>query len=375
LNTQQGAWSRKSFFLLITECKSSDLENYLLQIDFAAVIISSLAGIFAALPEPSNLDDIKKTDFDGFLNFYRFFQRCITQSTSDIMHIYAMDQFKSFFLEKVVLSSFREAGDDENSMIALVFYIQSMIEITENSRLFTMILQFLFETKDEEELRPRDILLTKVNSLSVDVVICVLQLLDCLLSKSGGFGMALFFSELSPKNEVGGEFVKYSDIKDTIGKYLSLLSRPEDQRIHQDYGIHQEGTIVKDDLAEECDFDSQVFKLKSDPTLTKLLGKLKTFFSQSPKTNIALTNLILTVVIQKNPVLFKTLLESLYSILQKLNDEKEAFYLDLPDYEIKMQKLKCNKLKSMNEEDVEELRNILCLESFTRRLVKCVMMR
>lgn len=166
--------------------------------DFASIIVASLSGLFAQLPNVlpgiENYSRQQEKSFEqdirGFLSFYVFFQTCVSKCPSETVNKESLRQFSSFFLDQVVISAINACSDFDGSTISSLFYIQKLIDWTENDAVFRIFAKFLLEGDSDDDaelttLKPRDILLCKLNSLSEDVATSVIQILTSLLHKDG----------------------------------------------------------------------------------------------------------------------------------------------------------------------------------------------
>lgn len=407
MDSQNGVWARSSFIALLESCHTAELENYLLSSDFAAIAVSNLSGLFAMLPDTIEIlkqdsNPIQPDIFNGFRIFYIFFQHCMTHTSSQLVFEQGLCHFKSLFLEQVVRSSLRSSIDTDGSFVTTLYYLQELINITENCRLFDAILNFLLHSDSSRVLTnlcPRDIILSKLNSLSVNAVISSLDLLTNLLTKSGAVCLSLLFEKLSIAEMVTWNEIPLSDLMEIASKYSSYLTNADDivetnrfksyfaEEIDSCETIDTIDSMGKD-LTHLVDTEIQISNLKSDEFLTKLLRKLEAYFSHSFATNLALTRLLIAICSSKQPILFKTLFSndmnmnpSLNSVIEKLVAECRDYKNTMPNFEMRLsiirRKVHTREIYCFENysADIETLCNVVCLEEFIKEIAMSIMIQ
>ncbi|KAJ3000351.1 hypothetical protein HDV02_006158 [Globomyces sp. JEL0801] len=414
LDTELGEFSRASFEMLLTNCLKSDLEKYILQTEFSSIIIASLSGLFAQLPHV--LPGIERqsrraqfgngllqefdNDLNAFTSFYKFLQSC----------------------GQVVLSSINSCSDFDGSTITSLFYLQTMLDLTTEESMVVELSKFILSSEDESDdistLRTRDILLSKLNSLSEDVVVSVIQILSNLLSNHSDITLTMLI-EKCPKNPKTPQEVNIQDHMSLISQYLPLLPKgtSSTQSNLDTYLSDAISTLLtrhnqpkKSEVKDQQKTTAEKYVspyekislLRSDPTLMKLLNKVQSFYSHSMKINIALTGIITLLATQPNPILFQALFDpigipissesnpipttpiTLLSIFTNLLSEYATYQKQIPNFEMRMLLLKQHMIDNSQPEefptedlnhDLEILKNCVCLEEFIKEIVACMMMR
>ncbi|KAI8901235.1 Retinoic acid induced 16-like protein-domain-containing protein [Globomyces pollinis-pini] len=436
LDTELGEFSRASFEMLLTNCLKSDLEKYILQTEFSSIIIASLSGLFAQLPHV--LPGIERqsrraqfgngllqefdNDLNAFTSFYKFLQSCVRQCVSDTVKKDILSQFTTFFLGQVVLSSINSCSDFDGSTITSLFYLQTMLDLTTEESMIVELSKFILSSEDESDdistLRTRDILLSKLNSLSEDVVVSVIQILSNLLSNHSDITLTMLI-EKCPKNPKTPQEVNIQDHMSLISQYLPLLPKgtSSTQSNLDTYLSDAISTLLtrhnqpkKSEVKDQQKTTAEKYVspyekislLRSDPTLMKLLNKVQSFYSHSMKINIALTGIITLLATQPNPILFQALFDpigipissesnpipttpiTLLSIFTNLLSEYATYQKQIPNFEMRMLLLKQHMIDNSQPEefptedlnhDLEILKNCVCLEEFIKEIVACMMMR
>ncbi|KAJ3257724.1 hypothetical protein HK103_004351 [Boothiomyces macroporosus] len=412
LDTENGDFARAAFEMLLCQCAAnSDLEGYILQTEFSSIIVASLAGLHAqlpvVLPNISNRNkhnkEIFEADMKAFISFYKFVHMCLTKCPSDKIGDAIIKQFTDLFLAQVVFSTLNSCSDFDGSTVTSLYYIQTMIELTVNQKMFEAVTRFLLESSsidDLDGLRARDILLSKLNSLSEDVVTSVMQILTSILTHQSNLAVSLLFE----KCELVDVHlpVKISDHMELLNKYIPLLPKgtgPQNSNLDAyladaistmlvNKPLQKDASAVKDTdfEAEEEKLREKVAQLKTDPTLNKILQKFGGFFQHSMKINLALTGIITILATQPNQVLFSCLFEesdsttcpSIHTIFTKLIGEVEQYKATIPNYEIRLPLIKQSlndDLLSDFDQERELIRNIICFEEFIKEIVACLLMR
>ncbi|KAJ3271285.1 hypothetical protein HDV01_006881 [Terramyces sp. JEL0728] len=400
-----------TFEMLLCQCAvNSDLEGYILQTEFSSIIVASLAGLHAQLPvilpnisnRSRHNKEIFEADMKAFLSFYKFVHMCLTKCPSGKIGDAIIKQFTDLFLSQVVFSTLNSCSDFDGSTVTSLFYIQNMIELTVDQKMFEALTRFLLESSsvdDLDSLKARDILLSKLNSLSEDVVTLVIQILTFILTHQSRLAVSLLFEkcdDLDVKIPV-----KISEHMELLNKYIPLLPKgtgPQHSNLDTyladaisailvNKPLQKDGSETQVDVElAEGRLQEKVALLKTDPTLNKILQKFSGFFQHSMKINLALTGIITILSTQPNQVLFSCLFEesdspacpSILTIFTKLIAEVDQYKASIPNYEIRLPLIKQSlndDLMSDFDQEREVIRNIICFEEFIKEIVACLLMR
>lgn len=457
LEGEEGEYARAAFEALAKQTPSdSPLESYLLSTDFASILMASLAGLFAQLPDI--LPNLSKTasrkrrqrqyfeDMKRFKDLYIFCHNCLVNSSSEKIRHELQRQFSQFLMGQVLLSSLLACSDLDGSSLTCLFYIQEMIELTSDAELLQVLASFLLNplslnVVEEDEvsemsdlqLCPREIILSKLNSLSEPVVTMVLQMLSSLLSKcSPSFILPLLFTSLEPLfSSSSNAFCKMNkecfalvDVSDYLGfvpkpaaassttssfdAYLadaisSIAITPSSSSASINDVALVSSCLKEEELLTVEELQQQILVFKQDPTFTKLFAKLDSFFSQSLKINIALSGVFtLLATLTHGPafitmgLLSKSESPSLYGAFTKLKDQVEAYRLTVPSYDVRLLMARQKVIGStkgedqsddereedqivddINEYNVESemVKNIVIMEEFAKEIASVVVMK
>ncbi|KAI9101631.1 Retinoic acid induced 16-like protein-domain-containing protein [Phlyctochytrium arcticum] len=403
LDGKQGDMARASC-LLILQIDHPDLQHYIASSDFAMVIVSAgLGGMFSSLPHrlpegillrsggntqgrtvnyPQASDYATLTfsrDLDALSTHLRFIQAVLARSPNPLA-TQILTEFRRAFLRQVVQPQFEAASDFDGSCVAMLFYIGRLVSECTEQRLGESMVQWLLsEEEDDDEkddtdrpvsskditLHVRDILLSKINSLSEHVVIATLQLFSLLLSLYPTLTLNLLFPSLA--HAAGLELTDVLDVQqqmDGVQRFLEFLDQDQGQDgVTQQQGQQQETSLeayLED--AEELvrtarsvtqtweasrpssshrlkhpfrldtslsnsmssltlsspssplhsnptqplptsQIQSHLANLSRAPALQKLMAKLSTFLNQTMEINVALTGVVSALIACGNPLL------------------------------------------------------------------------
>ncbi|KAJ3121980.1 hypothetical protein HK098_003240 [Nowakowskiella sp. JEL0407] len=363
-DAQQGDFARTGCLFLLELVKSgNDMEKHILSTDFANVIVAGLGGLFSQLPRalPSRYEShvppgtrlhftiqTFRNDLGSFLQLLQFVQEVVTRCPSETIRENLLSNLKSSFLETILLSSIQSSHDFDGSTAAVLFYIKEMLKVIETPEISKMVCVFLFKGEEEDDtffedptqtndmkLHVRDILISKLNSLSEDVVIKFLNLLQVVLSSHSRYALPLLIESLqfqTPKNNVKSSRkldkklqirLEIEEHRTLVSRYLALLP-PEDPNYGREHTLEayiqavlnnkipdqNESPLSETSLSTEAlspndeQVKSQMQILGRDSTLRKFISKFSTFFSHSYDINLALTGMLSQLAAAPEPLLY-----------------------------------------------------------------------
>ncbi|KAI8810376.1 Retinoic acid induced 16-like protein-domain-containing protein [Cladochytrium replicatum] len=372
----------------------SDLEIYILQSDFPRMVDAGLGGLYAQLPArlPAGYNSFGsnsnvtnsfalssfREDLDSFLQLWMFAQDVFTRCPSTAIRDALISKLSSSFFNLIVHPSIQGASDFDGSTVATFFYLQEMVRTaTESDELSKLLCEFLMGSEEDDagltewaegidekgervrkdeageaephldeensefRLHVRDILLSKLNSLSEEVVTATLRLIHSLLSQQSHNALHLIIEKLPRTQEDGSSGLKL-DIQQhlaIVSKYFAML--PPDQMdgetpqslesyIHDaadmlaahnrsNQSFRTPSVLVSSPTAKSAsplspaapgnvhnaeNFKDQMRAIGSDSTLRKLLIKFSTFFSHSYQINLALTGVLSQLASEPEPLLY-----------------------------------------------------------------------
>ena len=403
LEGQNGDYSRAAFEFLTRSCENPRLEQYLLSTDFCSITMASLAGLYAQLPDvlPGliNISSQERREFqadlNGFQALYIFVQSCISKCSSKSVVDRLVLEFEDFLLGQVMLSALNSCSDFDGSTITSLYYIQRILDLTTEPKLLVSMARFLLLIKEDKEdsLSARDLVLSKLHSLSEEVVVDVLRILSTLLAKKGDEVVKLLFPTLSEEN---AQFTDPQNQILLITKYLEILPKniggPPSSKLNAYLAeairnSPKQQQVEVGDVQDDNEFKSRVVNLSNDQTLQKLFSKLDFFFSQSMQINIALTGVFSLLAAQPNPVLFAALFSdigtnSLYQSFTKLFEECKVQQESISNYNVRLmlarQRVLSNENSVQTDEmniDAESLKNVVCLEEFGKEIMSLMLIK
>jgi hypothetical protein len=187
--------------------------------------------------------DAFRNDMQSFVRFLSFIQGVILRCPNQIITSAMLADLKGTFLDNIVQCSITSASDFDGTTVASLFYLQQMLEVIKEDQLSAILCLFLLngdeDDEDEEEdvgdgkdgkkgveqtiispagskasmeselrLHVRDILISKLNSLSEEVVTATLYLLQSLLTHHSHHALPLLIERLPlPKPYFNGSMV------------------------------------------------------------------------------------------------------------------------------------------------------------------------
>ncbi|KAJ3219749.1 hypothetical protein HDU67_009561 [Dinochytrium kinnereticum] len=242
LEGHRGDFAREACLFLI-ELASGDLETYICKTDFASSAIGGLGGLYSQLPPTlpqgvvwgeairgnsgaqnrRNALESFRDDMEAFLRLLRFVQGILLRCPSSKITKAILKDLKETFLENIVQSSITNSSDFDGTTVAVLFYIHQMLMAIQEDELSALFSSFLLSGDEDEEdtstnggdrshagstdggemiLGLRDILISKLNSLSEEVVSATLTVFQNLLAFHSHHALHLFIERL-PIPKVG----------------------------------------------------------------------------------------------------------------------------------------------------------------------------
>jgi hypothetical protein len=378
LEGEEGELSRVAFELLV-KLEPTEIQEYIVKSEFCGIVMASLCGLYCQLPET-----LTKVDMRTFISFYEFVQSCITYSKGEV-HNVLIGQFQSLFLAQVVAAGIQSSSDFDGSTAAWIFYIQTIVDHTNDATMLQHIAGTLFRESDGDDLNTRDILMSKLTSLSEAVVVGVLQIMHSMIKKWDG-SLVVLFPGLEPVAEMHiqvGEHVQIlnrlmdvcsnkqgleSYVSDAVGKLEEISKRKGRSEQNQE---------------ETTDLQEQLEKVVNSSLWMKLMDKLQTFFSQSMNVNLALTGLLAVLALEPHPVIYhllffssRNLVDQMVKLCQEIPGGSSArMRMDLIKKELERNENMLREADQVWNQERETWKNCVILEEFTKEIVGSVLMR
>ena len=425
LEGDEGEYARAAFEALTKQAspETPTLEAYLLSAEVASVLLAYLTGIFAQLPDilygiSTNKKEILKKDLKRFEESYLFVQNCL-KTPSKLMKEEILKQVNDFLLAQVILCSLIASNDLDGSSQTLLFYIQFMIDITDDQDLLEVIASFLFSMpsindQDTQELPlcSRDIIFSKLNSLSEPVVASVLLLISSLFSKgTPTFLLPLFFTNFAEDSHLSHSTYHQSSSQIMVSDYQTLL--PKEATINttsfEEYVTNAIASLslntldadIQDsslpdgeahEMPNHSDLTNRIEKFKQDWFFQTLFSKLDSFFSQSLQINVTLANIFSLLATKLyDDALIVALFERsslngpcLYDKFLTLNSQVDAYKETVGSYDIRILIARHKLLTDVKggtlfdlqlsdtDEEGEMINDIVILEEFIKVMVSIV---
>ena len=242
--------------LFIMELATGSLGEYVQESQFASVLIAGVGGLYSQLPRklivrggPSTINSMVGTlnnraplaesspsrranievstspDFqsrlDAFLKVLEFCQDIIMRCPNAEIVSALLVTFKSVFLENILYPSILECSDTDGSSVAVISYIDLILQVLEHEALVDLVVGFLMAS-DEDESRPKeeqdtedafaevqnpqstspyfmasgrftlkDLVLSRLKSRSQPTVIATLKLLNTIITRHCKYSLKL----------------------------------------------------------------------------------------------------------------------------------------------------------------------------------------
>ncbi|GJJ78006.1 hypothetical protein EMPS_10365 [Entomortierella parvispora] len=242
--------------LFIMELATGSLGEYVQESQFASVLIAGVGGLYSQLPRklivrggPSTINSMVGTlnnrapptesspsrranievstspDFqsrlDAFLKVLEFCQDIMMRCPNAEIVSALLVTFKSVFLENILYPSILECSDTDGSSVAVISYIDLILQVLEHEALVDLVVGFLMAS-DEDESRPKegqdtedafaevqnpqstspyfmasgrftlkDLVLSRLKSRSQPTVIATLKLLNTIITRHCKYSLKL----------------------------------------------------------------------------------------------------------------------------------------------------------------------------------------
>ncbi|KAJ8325015.1 hypothetical protein O5D80_006527 [Batrachochytrium dendrobatidis] len=477
-------------FALASE--GDDLEAFILKHDYPLMLVVGLSGLYAQLPtvmpDADRMLDIESslaarrvfnTDLQSFLDYVLFLQKILYTCSSKKISQRILYNVQTIFLSTVLAASINSCSDFDGTTLTTLFYIQQLVTLIDEPHLSEIFVKLLISSEDDDDiirssddemrLGIRDILISKLNSLSEEVVTSTLLLFYTLMRDHPTYSFKLLFEKLPREQPVVDRMALDHDVDiqqhlQLVARYFALLPRDSGKQASLDAYIYdaeagfsslraraQSDRIDLEDLfqskpdpmssnANEAfvltspvrvvsngstiapqskeSFREQATRVRTDPTLYKIMTKFENLFSHSMKINVAMTGVLQQLVMSPYPVLYasvvdgdatlsdpETIAPSFYHVITKLMGEIDERRESLPGFDIKLAACKAKMLESeksgndsewsKHEErlngqrlsdatgryfgdldlDQEFLKNVVVLEEFIKELLAVIVTR
>ncbi|KAJ3411510.1 hypothetical protein HDV05_002118 [Chytridiales sp. JEL 0842] len=250
LEGPKGDFAREASLNLLELTTNIELESYIANSDFTSVAIAGLGGLFSQLPLrvpdgvewgekfKSSLDPLAKQqqqqkhqvgrvvkvslqdafrrDIKSFTRFLSFIQAVVLSCPSEKITAATLHAFRETFLDNILSSSIHSSSDFDGTTIATLFYVRQMVECIREDQMSALLSLFLLKpdpepattttphqqpnnnTTEDLSLQIRDLLISKLNSLSEQVVTATLYLLQSLLAHHSTYALPLLIEQGLP---------------------------------------------------------------------------------------------------------------------------------------------------------------------------------
>ncbi|KAI8586127.1 Retinoic acid induced 16-like protein-domain-containing protein [Geranomyces variabilis] len=386
LNTEgrHGDVARTSCSLLL-DVGTPDMQKYLAESDFVIVVTAGLGGLFSQLPAQLPADAAIEgrrrhggrqgyarvtfaRDIESLQGLVAFAQGVVARwPDDDALASGILRGFRRVFLDHAVKPQLMTASDFDGTTVAVLFYVRKMLAaVPPRSEIAEVIIRFLLDgeeggdevapssrggregldspnadhvhrTDNDVELQVRDVLISKLNSLSEPVVTDTLRLFHLLLLNDPALALPLLVdaidvpaqnavtdgnSALSPPPPPVVRALDPEQQSTVVREWFALIDRAGggnaaaatdrfetslDAYLHDaEQAVAAYNTDDNDKHRQQQFTPTSPVRLDRDPTLHKLLDKTATFFSQTPGINLALTGVLahLAASVQLAPYLF-----------------------------------------------------------------------
>ncbi|CEI86619.1 hypothetical protein RMCBS344292_01053 [Rhizopus microsporus] len=238
---RSGDFARTGLLFLI-EMATDDhqLSEFILESDFATIIAAGLGALYSQLPRKLivqndendapllgaytpqdnnnnniNYDDVElgieysnselfKYQLDSFLKLLEFCQDVLIRCPNDAISQRMLQFVRTTFLENILYPSILECSDFDGSSVAVISYIDLMLQAIQEPRLVDVILGFLMQQENDDSVVPdsspynsadrftlKDLIFTRLQSTSQPTVIATLKLLKTLIVRHCRFANRL----------------------------------------------------------------------------------------------------------------------------------------------------------------------------------------
>ncbi|OAD03050.1 hypothetical protein MUCCIDRAFT_38872 [Mucor lusitanicus CBS 277.49] len=367
---RSGDYARTGLLFLM-EMATDQLGDFILESDFATIMAAGLGALYSQLPRKLIIKDEKeinstaasyllgqdldprsypsdefgveqsnsaqfKYQLDSFLKLLEFCQDVLLRCPNNAISERLLQCIRGIFMENILYPSILECSDADGSSVAVISYIDLILQIVQQPDLASVMVGFLMEETDDEEqivqklvmatptsfkgveldfkstpyftaaerFTLKDLIFTRLKSSSQPTVIATLKLLKTLIVKHCRFSDRLLSTV--PDNEqqataaAAPPSTNVSHHIREIQLYFSLISAID--RVHADDILTIGYEDYLEDVKTTVEQDHSILpttqppvrqRIRSTDTLLQLLlGLLSHFFAQSSELNLALTSVI-----------------------------------------------------------------------------------
>ncbi|KAK9761517.1 hypothetical protein K7432_013525 [Basidiobolus ranarum] len=274
----------RTALLFLMDITNSGLRDFILTGDFCAIIAAGLGGFYSQLPRKlvvdSSVDSVpldtkapssnevqsneisNSPEFqmilESFLKYLDFTQEVLVRCSSGSICNSLLENTKSLFLENILYPSLLECSDVDGSAVAVITYLDVLIQYVQNTELNDMIVAYLVnsdlakfpdsifhtDTRDQPgitvneqttsmDIPPllpynmKDLIFSNLRSTSQPAVIAALKLLKTMLTRHCIYTLNFLSIEFTstqeePTNSKG--ITPVTDHLRVLNRYLSLIS-------------------------------------------------------------------------------------------------------------------------------------------------------
>ncbi|KAF9963693.1 hypothetical protein BGZ65_000898 [Modicella reniformis] len=265
--------------LFLMELATGSLGEYILDSDFATYLTAGVGALYSQLPRklivrsapssltnggttegasleeanPSrraNIELSTSTDFqsrlDAFLKVLEFCQDVLMRCPNPGIATNVLASFKTVFLESILYPSILECSDTDGSSVAVISYIDQILQVIEHEALVDLVVGFLMESEDEDNrikdienmdafaevhnaqtnspyftatgrFTLKDLVLSRLKSRSQPTVIATLKLLNTIITCHCKYSLKLLSIQkenrtLIPREQSNGSMDPYRNI-------------------------------------------------------------------------------------------------------------------------------------------------------------------
>ncbi|KAI8640823.1 Retinoic acid induced 16-like protein-domain-containing protein [Parasitella parasitica] len=343
---RSGDYARTGLLFLM-EMATDQLGDFILESDFATIMAAGLGALYSQLPRkliikdeseinstaasyllgqdldprsfPSDEFGVEQSNsaqfkyqLDSFLKLLEFCQDVLLRCPNDAISKRLLQCTRGIFMENILYPSILECSDIDGSSVAVISYIDLILQIVQQQDLATVIVGFLMDDTDDEEhivdkltMAPptnlggielgykstpyytaaerftlKDLIFTRLKSSSQPTVIATLKLLKTLIVKHCRFADRLLSTVLDRKadNEEKPPSTNISHHMREIQLYFSLISAIDQVHAddiltlgYEDY-LEDVKTIMQQDICYQCLIESPYDKhpvLRNKPVSSK----------------------------------------------------------------------------------------------------------
>ncbi|KAI9020076.1 Retinoic acid induced 16-like protein-domain-containing protein [Phycomyces nitens] len=332
--------------LFLMEMATEQLGDFILESDFASIMAAGLGALYSQLPrklmvndedeinsssasyllgqdrhprlenlssaEQSNSKEFK-LQLDSFLKLLEFCQDVLTRCPHREISVRLLQSVRSIFLENILYPSILECSDMDGSSVAVISYIDLILQTLQQDALAEVVVGFLMNEEDQiiesrlrengifllaglsldvpkpspyfttvERFTLKDLIFTRLQSNSQSTVVATLKLLKTLIVKHCRYSLQLLAIEpdIDPKDESDGKtpstWISHHIREMTL--YFSLVSAIDSRPNTLTLGYEEYLQDVEQSLECDCCYQRFTDKLPSqDPQTTSKSERRRSF--------------------------------------------------------------------------------------------------